>query len=189
VWGGFICQGLSTFFTTFHIMECLKQTVKSKKVQNFFSLPMRKILLLILILAGFALAKIPCLNFFSFGARIFPSNNDVRFYVETSCWVPFVGIDTGIEIGTHNIELYGEAEAGIGFFGYSHGLYYRFPYGANNYYGWRGRFWAGIAYYASFDLDYTEDMRGFGVFASLPLVLRLYDDYDIEEFLNCFSCK
>jgi hypothetical protein len=126
-------------------------------------------------------AKTICVPLFSVGVRIFPSNNDVRFYAETSCWMPFVGADTGVEIGTHSIELYGEAQAGIGVLGYSHGLYYRFPYGLNNYYGWRGRIWAGLIHYASFDLDYTMERKGFGTFVSFPGALYFYKDYEISE--------
>jgi len=145
---------------------------------------MRKIFLLILILVGFSVAKISHIHFFSIGVRIFPSKDDIRFYVETSCWVPFAGVDTGIEIGRYNIELYGEAETGIGVLGYSHGLYYGIPYGFNNYYGWRGRFWAGMGYYASFDLDYTKELKGFGTFISLPTFLYMFNEEARHDFCN-----
>jgi len=125
---------------------------------------------------AFAQPPIKVLQLFSIGVKVFPSGNEVKLYVETSFWTPyFLGADTGIEISGKNIELYGEAQAGAGILGYSHGFYYRFPYGLNSYVGMRGKLWMGLGYYVTRDYDYTMDRKGFGMFASFPAVLAMQD--------------
>ena len=143
-----------------------------------------KIFLIICAMNSFVLAKVPFVQFFSVGIKVFPSNNDVRFYAETSLW-SYVGADAGIEIGTQSVEFYGEAQVGIGFLGYSHGLYYRIPYDyRESFYGWRGKAWAGGFYYASLDFDYTRNKTGFGAFASFPAVLELYKGKTMDELMD-----
>jgi hypothetical protein len=149
-----------------------------------------KKLILLLICFSFSLcfAQVKTVQLFSIGIKVFPSSNDVRFYAETSFWtLCFCGVDTGIEIGVKSVELYGEAQVGMGVLGYSHGLYYRFPYSANNHYGWRGKLWAGLVYYASIDFDYTKNEKGFGMFASLPAAFIFvdYDDFCRKYGLYC----
>lgn len=151
----------------------------------------KKNLILAVFLLNFLASAQPSMKiaqFLSAGIKIFPSSNDVRFYVETSVWTPyFLGADTGIEIGVKNIELYGEAQTGVGLLGYSHGLYYRFPYSSSNYYGWRGKLWAGFGYYASIDFDYTQNEKGLGMFASFPMVFAFTDvnDFCREQGFYC----
>jgi len=139
-----------------------------------------KIFLLIFIFRIFAFPKQPMI-FFSVGIKC-SQNGISKIYAETSYWpinperfpsIPAgIGVDAGIEIGKI-IEIYGEAEWGLGLLGYSHGLYYRIPlslqYG--NSYGQRGKLWftclpfyilfpesysSYYAFYMAIDLDYEN---------------------------------
>ncbi|MDR3001406.1 MAG: hypothetical protein LBU89_09100 [Fibromonadaceae bacterium] len=147
---------------------------------------MKKLLFFLLILSISAFANDAVKNptmlgpFFSVGVKWFPPGGwsgsyDFRIYAEASLWTNyyfFWGADAGIEIGTKCIEFYGEAQTGLGFSGYSHGLYYRLPYNSSSYgcydwyscYGWRGKLWGGLGYYVASDFDYTKDNRGTSVF-------------------------
>lgn len=104
------------------------------------------------------------------GVGIKFNQNEWKLYTEVSYWFNImVGLDAGIEMGNKSMDIYTDGQLGfVGLSGYSHGAYYRNPYSAKNYFGFRGKAWSGAFVYMAFDLDYTDDVHMFGVFVKKP---------------------